>query len=144
MCATKVLEIMVENFCTYVGERRFVFPGRRGRGVVLQRVEFGRRMPYHSQFRSVHEVFVPVSRSFHVGPVEVRDDLRRKRYSRVNATETIGAAPSIAQRVERFQTGHGVHGVPESNRTTRDDDRSVRRDFRKKVFFSFRLSSCSL
>jgi len=34
-----------------------------------------------------------------------------KRYSRMDATETVGTPPSAAQRVERFQTGHSVHGV---------------------------------
>jgi len=41
----------------------------------------------------------------------MRNYLGGKWYSCMDATETVGTPPSAAQRVERFQTGHGVHGV---------------------------------
>lgn len=68
-------------------------------------------MPNNAQFRSVDEIFVPVRGRFHVGPEEMRYYLGGKGYPRVDTTETIGASPSVAQRVERFQTGDSVHGI---------------------------------
>lgn len=93
---------------TYVSEHFVVFLVHSR---VFRREQFGRGMPHDAEFRPVHEILVPVGRRFYVRPVELRDYLRGKRYSRVDAPETVGAAPSVAQRVERFQTGHRVHGV---------------------------------
>lgn len=73
-------------------------------------------MPHDAQLRSVDEIFVPVSRRFHVGPEELRYYLGGKGYSRVDTTETIGAPPSVAQRVKRFQTGHCVHGISKQSK----------------------------
>lgn len=103
---------MIIKPCTYIGERFVPVDGRRF--VFRRRKQLGRRVPYDSQFRSVDEVFVPVSRRFHVRSVELRDDLGGKRHPGVDAPETVGASPSVAQRVERFQTGDRVHGVPKN------------------------------
>jgi len=90
---------------TYVGER-FVLLGdrrRRWRRLVFRlRVQFGRGVPHHAQFRSVHEILVPVGGRFHVGPVEVRYYLGGERYPRVDATETVGTSPRVARRIVRF------------------------------------------
>lgn len=75
-------------------------------------------MPHDSQFGSVDEVFVPGSRHFHVRPEELHYYLGGKGYPRVDASETIGAPPSAAQRVERFQAGHRVHGVSDEKKKT--------------------------
>jgi len=92
----------------YIGEQ-FVFLD--GRQSVFRWNQFGRWMPHDSQLRPVDEILVPVGWCFYVRSKKMRYYLGGKRYSRMDATETVGTPPSAAQRVERFQTGHSVHGV---------------------------------
>lgn len=84
---------------TYVGEHFVAFFVHSR---VFRRKQFSRGMPHDPEFRPVDEILVPVRRRFYVRPVELRDYLCGKRYSRVDTPETVGAPPSVTQRVKRF------------------------------------------